>query len=135
MINHDRLSCGAQKPPLTNRLEFTCDMKPQHHPLAGQFHALAALLELLLNKRKKQAAQNTVECDGVTLQCYNQSPEKSNTIKRKKNFFSRLMALAYLNGTSMVWCIPIGDEQAGVTQVECLPSPYLHIAFSAKKDP
>lgn len=76
-----------------------------------------------------------MESDGITLQCYNQSPEKSNPIKRKKNFFSRLMALAYLNGTSMVWCIPIGDEQAGVTQVECLSSPYLHIAFSAKKDP
>lgn len=62
-------------------------MKPQHHPLAGQFHALAALLELKLNRRRKQVAQNTVECDGIKLQCYNQSPEKSNPIKRKNIFF------------------------------------------------
>lgn len=75
-------------------------MKPQHHPLAGQFHALTALLELQLNKRKNQVAQNTVECD--ELQRYNQSPGKSNPIKRKKLFFSRLMVLACLNGTSML---------------------------------
>lgn len=62
-------------------------MKPQHHPLAGQFDALTALLELQLNRRKKQVAQNTEECDGIKLQCYNQSPEKSNPIKRKNFFF------------------------------------------------
>lgn len=108
-------------------------MKPQHHPLAGQFHALAAPLELLLNRRKKQVVQNIVEYDGIKLQCYNQSPEKYNPIKRKKNIFSKLMALACLNGTSILWCVPIGGEQAGVTQVECPPSPNLHTAFSAKK--
>lgn len=62
-------------------------MKPQHHLLAGQFHALAAPLELLLNRRKKQVVQNIVEYDGIKLQCYNQSPEKSNPIQRKKFFF------------------------------------------------